>query len=116
MKLTYQAFDKAGHPVTDTIEAGTQAEAGEMLRRRGLYVTKVQAGEDGAAPAAAPSAGGRSQPRRLKSLALLTSQLHVLVSCGTPLVEALAELSRQTRDPRLRGVVGDLGRRGEGGS
>jgi len=116
VKLAYQAFDKSGQRVTDTIEAGTQAEAGEMLRRRGLYVTKVQTGEDGAAPAAAPSAGGRTQPRRLKSLALLTSQLHVLVSCGTPLVEALAALARQTRDARLREVVGDLQRRVEEGS
>jgi len=118
VKLTYLAFDKSGQQVTDTIEAGGEAEAGEALRRRGLYVTKIQAGEAGAATAAATSAGRRSGPRsrRLKSLALLTSQLHVLLSCGTPLVEALDALARQTRDPRLREVVADLRRRVEEGS
>lgn len=116
MKLTYMAFDKSGHQVTDTIEAGTQAEAGEMLRRRGLYVTALRDGEAGAPPAAAPAARRHTRPRRLKSVALLTSQLHVLVSCGTPLVEALGALARQTRDPQLRGAVADLERRVEEGS
>jgi len=117
VKLTYLAFDKSGRQVTDTIDAGTRAEAGEMLRRRGLYVTQMRTGEDGAAPDAAPAGRpGRPRSGRLKSLALLTSQLHVLVSCGTPLVEALAALSRQTRDSRLRGVVADLQRQVEEGS
>ena len=118
MKLTYLAFDKSGHQVTDTIEAGTQAEAGEMLRRRGLYVTKVQAGGERPVAGAVPSGqAGRGPPsRRLKSLALLTSQLHVLVSCGTPLVEALEALSRQTRNVHLQEVVTDIQHRVEGGA
>jgi type II secretory pathway component PulF len=116
VKLAYQAFDKSGRQVTDTIEAGTQAEAGEMLRRRGLYVTDLQTGEDGTASADAAPSRRRPRPRRLKSVALLTSQLHVLVSCGTPLVEALEALARQTRDPQIRGAVADLERRVQEGS
>jgi len=115
VKLTYQAFDKAGQQVIDTIEAGGVAEAGETLRRRGLYVTEIRAGEAlGAPPADRPGrTGGRG---RLKSIALLTSQLHVLVSCGTPLVEALGALARQTRDARLRATISDIQRRVEEGA
>ena len=116
MKLTYQAFNKSGQQVTDTIEAGGETEAGEMLRRRGLYVTRIQAGGNGASRPPRPTAGRRARPRHGKSIALLTSQLHVLVSCGTPLVEALEALGRQTRDARLRGVVTNVQRRVEEGS
>jgi len=109
------AFDRAGRQVTDTIEAGGAAEAGEVLRRRGLYVTEIRAGGDHAPAATSrPRQGGGKG--RLKSLALMTGQLHVLVSCGTPLVESLAALARQTRDARLRAVVADVQRRVEEGA
>ena len=114
MKLTYQAFDKTGRQVADTIEAGDSAEATEALRRRGLYVTEIAAGERSAPPAGA-GGRGRTRPRRLKSVALLTSQLHVLVSCGTPLVEALGALARQTTDRGLRTAIADVQKRVEEG-
>lgn len=117
MKLAYQAFDKSGRQVADTIEAGDVAEAGELLRRRGLYVTDLRAGGGGArAASSANPARSRFGTRRLKSVALLTNQLHVLIACGTPLVEALEALARQTRDVPLRAAVADITRRVQEGS
>ncbi len=117
MKLAYQAFDKSGRQVADTIEAGDMAEAGELLRRRGLYVTDLRDGQHaGGGPTATASGTRRPRPRRLKSVALLTSQLHVLLSCGTPLVEALGALARQTRDAHLRTAVADIEQRVQEGS
>jgi len=117
VKLAYQAFDRAGRQVADTIEASGADEASDVLRRRGLYVTEIRAGSE----AGLGSTGtGRARPSggkgRLKSLALMASQLHVLVSCGTPLVEALGALARQIRDRRLRSIVQDVQRRVEEGA
>lgn len=53
--------------------------------------------------------------RVLQNLALFTRQLHVLVSTGTPVVNALDALQRQSRDERWRAVVGDVRRRVEEG-
>ncbi len=115
VKLTYQAFDKTGQAVVDTIEAGGVAEAEETLRRRGLYVTEMRTGEDpGVSPA--EGAGRPGGQGHLRSIALLTGQLQVLVSCGTPLVEALGALARQTRDASLRATVSDVQRRVEEGA
>jgi len=116
VKLTYQAFDKTGRQVADTIEAGNSAEATDVLRRRGLYVTEITAGDGGTGPAAGPAAAReRTRPRRMKSVALLTSQMHVLVSCGTPLVETLGALARQTTDRALRAAIADVQARVEEG-
>jgi type II secretory pathway component PulF len=109
MKLAYVAFDKAGQQVTDVIEAPGAPAAADMLRRQGLFVTKVEAGEarGASAPARAPRARG-SKVRRLKDLAILLRQLHALVSCGTPVVPALEALERQTRRGAWRNALADV--------
>lgn len=115
MKLAYLAYDRAGKKVRDVIEAGSTAEAGDVLRRRGLYVTEMKpSAEGGAAPKSGGSRGGSSakgggsggdapikigRGRRMKCLMMFTRQLYVLVSTGTPLVESLVAIERQTRDP-----------------
>ena len=115
MKLAYQAYDKLGRLVSDSIEAASADDATEQLRRQGLYVTRI---DEGAAIDTGASQQTQSddqdQPRRfgtkrrLKNLAMFTRQLYVLSSTGTPLVEALAALERQTRDANWRAVVGDV--------
>jgi type IV pilus assembly protein PilC len=115
MKMTCMAYDRAGKKVRETVEAASQAEAGEILRRRGLYITDTQAAGSasplGRAPAApGPAAGPRRRAKigtakRMKLLMMFSRQLFVLVSTGTPLVEALHAIHRQTKDPLWAGVV-----------
>lgn len=120
MKLAYQAFDKAGKAVSDTIDAATTEEATDQLRRRGLFVTSVNAADLGAPADAKPTmvrpARRMGCGRRLKNLAVFTRQLYVLLSTGTPMVETLGALERQCKDPLWRVVVADLRRRVEEGS
>ncbi len=126
MKLAYQAYDKAGRSVTDTIEAPSMDEASEQLRRRGLYVTSLRQGHakggraaDAASAEAAPLRQGvrlRGNGKRLKNLAMFTRQLYVLACTGTPLTEALHALARQAKDPSWRRVIEDLALRVEEGS
>ncbi len=111
MKLAYQAFDKTGRSIHDTIEAATIDDAREQLRRQGLFIANlVRAGAEGAAAAQGPAKGGRRirGGKRYKLLAMFTRQLYVLLSTGTPIVDALSALERQTKDPAWKRVVTDL--------
>ncbi|MEX2671000.1 MAG: type II secretion system F family protein [Phycisphaeraceae bacterium] len=116
MKLIYEAYDKAGRCVRDEIEAGSASEAGLTLRGQGLFVTQIEA-----AGAAKPAARGKEARtggggRRLKNLTMLARQLHVLVSTGTPLVQAIEAVEHQTADVAWRAMLVDVRQRIEEGS
>ncbi len=114
MKLAYVAFDKAGRQVTSTVEAADTAAASETLRRQGLYVTRI-APEDAAGPMTR-RALRKSKTRRVKDLAMLMRQLHALVSCGTPLVEALMAMEQQSRPGPWRDALAGVRSRVEQGA
>lgn len=116
MKLAYQACDKSGKHVSDTIESPDVNSATEALRRKGLYVIEIE-------QAKAPSTGSSVRPlvksggaRRLKDLAMFTRQLSVLVSSGTPLVEAFGALERQVKAGPWRDTISSIRRRLEEGT
>jgi type II secretory pathway component PulF len=118
MKVAYTGFDKAGLATSGTIEAPGLAEASEMLRKRGLFVTDsraVSADQPGAAPSPAHLKRlGKGQ--RLKNLAMFARQLHVLIASGTPIVQALAAIERQCEHAGWRAVVERVRQRVEEGT
>jgi type IV pilus assembly protein PilC len=119
MKLAYVAFDRSGRQVTDTLDAAGVDAAADVLRRRGLFVTKVEPATGAAVRSAA--AGKRrkasgSKVRRLKDMAIMMRQLHALVSCGTPLVQALTALERQTKRGPWHAALADVRARVEEGA
>lgn len=104
MKFAYVSHDHAGRESRGTIDAPGVAEAMDQLRRRGLFASSIQpAGGGEGAAAGAPERRGIGAflrgGRRLKTVAVFTRQLGVLVSTGTPVVEALAALERQSTQP-----------------
>jgi type II secretory pathway component PulF len=116
MKLAYVAFDKTGRQVSDTLEAADQNAAMDTLRRQGLFVTKMAPSGTARAAAGAPRMHGGSKSKRLKNLAMLSRQLYSLVSCGTPLVEALGASERQARPGPWQNVLADVRARVEQGT
>jgi type II secretory pathway component PulF len=135
MKLAYQAFDRAGRPVNDIIDAPDVNEASDRLRRQGLFVAFIAAtphdqkisrteskaqGDANRLSARAHEAHAlqphRAPKRRLKNLTMFTRQLQVLVATGTPIVQSLAALERQAQDQSWRSVIADVRRRVEEGS
>jgi type IV pilus assembly protein PilC len=101
MKLTYTAYDRAGRKLAETLDAVSLEEGAESLRKQGLFVVEIA--EDAKASVTrptvrilpkAPSWGGR---KRLKHVSGLARQMSVLVSTGTPLIEALASMERQAQ-------------------
>ncbi|MGH7179278.1 MAG: type II secretion system F family protein, partial [Tepidisphaeraceae bacterium] len=119
MKFAYVAYDRSGRAAPGVIEASSSSEASESLRLKGLFITKIS--ETGGNGFAVPSrrarkgrVGGRG--RRLRNLVSFTRQLHVLVTSGTPLVQAITSLERQIKDPAWHQVVADVRKRVEEGA
>ena len=117
MRYSFRAYDRSGRLVSDAIDALSRADAQEQVRRRGLFLADLSA-DDKALPAAAARAGAGVGGRtaRLKNVSVMVRQLSVLVSTGTPMVEAIASLERQLPPGDWRRAVEDIRSRIEQGA
>jgi type II secretory pathway component PulF len=118
MKLAYKAYDQSGQEVCGTIDSTDTMTATETLSAKGLFVAHV-----GQETTRSPYARTRRQRRplwrtgqRLKAVAIFTRQLGVLISSGTPLVEALSALERQAKAGPWRDTIQEIRRKVEEGS
>lgn len=119
MKFSYEAFKPSGTRTDGSIEAASAAEATELLRHQGLLVSSIVE----ASGAQKPNGTGKSNGFRLSlgtgktaNLALFTRQLSILVSTGTPLVDALAAVEKQVKDDHWKQTIGDIKEQVEEGS
>jgi len=111
MKLAYKAYDSNGAAVTGTVECADVVAASETLRRKGLYLAEVAEAGDKSQIANRKSQIANRKPRtsqRIKSLAVFSRQLCVLISSGTQLAEALSAIGRQTKPGPWRDCICDL--------
>ncbi len=118
MKLTYEGFDSSGKAVSGGIDASDAREAGERLRKQGIFVSSVSVaqGAERGKSAAGKRSRGRA-PKRLQNVSMFTRQLSMLCVAGTPIVQALAALERQTKEGSWREAIGAVrGRVEEGAS
>jgi len=113
MILTYDAIDGNGQHQADNIEATDAKEALEALRRRGLYVTEI-AEQKAGSQTKTSSGTGKAQSGRLpvKTLAMLTRQMAMLLRAGSGVVPAMQAIRKQMAKPAhgaiLDRVVHDL--------
>ncbi len=116
MKLAYQGYDSKGKVVSATIDAPNAAEAKVALRGRGLFVTSIDtATQDKAEVSGSGSRIGSRSGSGIKGLTLFTRQLQVMITTGTPIVQALSALERQTGNPMWRDTIARLSIRVEEG-
>jgi type II secretory pathway component PulF len=106
MKYQYNAIDKSGQSATAVIDAGSEEEAAELLRQRGLFATEFEPLADTARRTA--KRAGKAGGVRLKHLANFSRHLQILISSGTPLTEALAIVERQMEHPGWHAVLGQV--------
>jgi len=136
-RFNYVALDARGQESTGLMEAGSPNEVIGQLRQAGYFPTSVfeegkGAGRDGKARGAAPAAKAARVPKtraartsitlfkrkRIKGklLMIFTRQLATLIDSGLPLLRSLNVLSKQERDPVLRGTVNKLAEGVQGGA
>jgi type IV pilus assembly protein PilC len=97
MKLAYQGYDSNGKVVSDTIDAPSADEATLSLRRQGFFVTSISStAGDGSGKRAGSARKFSRRGSGVKGLTLFTRQLEVMLATGTPVVQALSALERQT--------------------
>lgn len=113
MKLAYRAFEPSGKAVQGVVEAPDAEQGADRLRRDGLLVVEI-----GPQTLARPTrrAVRRVRAGRVRTLSVFMRQLAVLVATGTPVVEALRALERQTSEGEWRNVLADISRRVEEGA
>lgn len=109
MRFRYEGMDKSGGAAVGVIEAPGADEAQDALRRKGVFVSRLDVSKEHAEAAGGVHAGP-------KVLSHFLRQLAVLVSTGTPVVEAVASLERQTTGGAFKEALRDIKRRLEDGS
>ncbi|MCH7989636.1 MAG: type II secretion system F family protein [Planctomycetes bacterium] len=120
--FTYEAMDNTGLEVKETIQAPSEAEAQQMIKDKGFFVTKIQEqvkkkkkGKKGA-----EKKGGRARNKKTfaigkvrgKQLCQFTRQLSTLQDAGLPILRSLQILEGQSKPGPLKnsliGVVEDI--------
>ncbi len=120
---TFDAMDSQGRSVRDEIEARTEQDAAEKIRRRGLFPTSVQTKSvKGAGAIAAPLAGAKKKGGiyiggvPAKILTQFTSQFATLMDAGLPIVRSLEILYNQQKTGLLKETISQVREDVEGGS
>lgn len=115
MKFSYQAYDKSGTLKSGTIEASNLDEANDQIRKKGLFVSSIEKGDSaGPTPQSNPRKG-RSGKINSRTVAEFARELSVLIATGTPLVDAILSIERQSSNERWTEVLRDVRARLEEG-
>lgn len=106
MNYRFTAYTNTGTKKTGVKEASSEAEVRALIEAEGLYVDSIEAqNNDAATTSRRRSLFGGS---KLKHVAAFTRQMSVLVTSGTPIVQALAAVERQSSDTKWKAVLSDL--------
>lgn len=118
----FEAMDNTGAEVKDTVEAGSEAEAQQMIREKGFFVTKIseqKKGKKGKKTAEKKETTGPKKRRgfsfgkvKAAHLCSFTRQLSVLQDAGLPVLRSLKILEGQSKPGPLKsslvGVIEDI--------
>jgi type IV pilus assembly protein PilC len=118
MNLVYEAIDKQGRRIHDRLDAASQKEGIEELRRRGLFVTQISSEGKNDAACKPEDVSSRNIERvrlPLGQLNLFTRQMSMLLTSGSAVVPALAAIGGQMRRPEYRQVLNLMKEDLEGG-
>jgi type IV pilus assembly protein PilC len=120
---TFDAMDSQGQTIRDEIEARSEQDAAEKIRKRGLFPTSVQSkGGGGGASIATPLAAKKSKSGfyiggvRSKDLTQFTRQFATLMDAGLPIVRSLDILHNQQKVGLLKDTLAQVREDVEGGS
>ncbi len=102
-EFLWQGKSRSGEVLSGKIQAATKVEATELLRRRGLEVTKVKS------PGLNLDALGTiGTGIKDKDLAAFTRQFSTMINAGLPLVKCLQILSRQQENKIFAEAIAEV--------
>lgn len=102
-EFLWQGKSKSGEVLSGKIQAATKVEATELLRRRGLEVTKVKS------PGLNLDALGTiGTGLKDKDIAAFTRQFATMINAGLPLVKCLQILSRQQENKIFAEAIAEV--------
>ncbi len=103
MAFRYQAIDAKGATVSSTVEATSLQHAAELLREKGMFVTRLDAEDQ---PGEIPVLRHDVKPGgKLKDVIFFTQQMSMLLRSGARVVQAIDAIESQTMRPRWRKVL-----------
>jgi type II secretory pathway component PulF len=110
MKFSYEAYSKTGTQKNGSIEASSKEDATDQLRKKGLFVTSIQ--EGGAGRNASSSAGVKKRKGSsrigVRVVAEFARELSVLIATGTPLIDSISSIERQSSNEAWSQVLKDV--------
>ncbi len=106
----YQAIDNSNKRVKGSVNAHTQEEAEAQIREKGLFPISIRAKAKGSSFL---SFFTLSQKVTKKDLLGFTIQLHLMFTAGLPLVDSLKSIAEQSKNLKLKELVGDIGKKVE---
>ncbi len=101
-EFRWEGTNKAGRKMSGKIKAAKKSEAEELLRQRGVNVTKIKGGFDIA------TFGVIGSGVKDKELATFTRQFAVMINAGLPLVKCLQILSEQQTNKIFANIIEDV--------
>lgn len=107
---TVRAVTESGKTVRVTEEARSEDELTHRLERAGLQVTRVLSTRDSLVHA------NPNWKVKRRSLIDFSDRLQIMYAAGIPMVEAMEEVMRGTRDPRMHAIIHQVKGDIEGGS
>ncbi len=122
-EFKYVARTPDGRQTTGVVNAGSQNDVVQELRRKNLTIMNIQQGRGSISrrmmrPGPHPGRPGRAPKPRLKKddLVVFTRQLSTMISAGIPLLECLEILEEQTADRGFKYVLNNVVEMVRGGS
>ncbi|PHQ82378.1 MAG: hypothetical protein COB69_02115 [Phycisphaera sp.] len=106
MNYRYTAYTKDGSKKSGLKEASSESDARALIQAEGLYVDSIV--EDGKSAPGAKVSRPLFPGSQLKNVAAFTRQMSVLITSGTPIVQALEAVANQSSDPKWKEVLSDL--------
>ncbi len=106
-RFTYQGATSDGTPVTETVEAKDRYAVYEIARTNGHTVTKVEEAKAFSIERFINVERINFLLSRVKAdeLIMVTRNLSSMLNAGLPLTRALSVIERQSKNPKLKGVM-----------
>jgi len=109
--FNYKARDEEGEVVSGVVEAANEELALTLVKDEGLSPISIAVRKVGITEINIDF----MQRVKAKDVVVMSRQLAVMVDASLPLVEALKILVKQTPNPKLRGIISNVGDTVEGG-